>query len=215
MARPCPVELLAVAGAYAELVYASVAYDVVAAAQHAGVGELYAEVVLAQVGVGVEVYDVHVGEDLMHLAEGTERHEVLAAYHEGCLAVGEYLCRVLRYGVECRLCRAHGQFEVAAVEDADVLQRAVEVWRVRLQSVRLVAHCRTAEACAGAVAGGGVEGCAEEDHLCFLIVCLAAYEGFDVSVYHIFSPPVWSSTLASMRSTYAGRAKHPRCRFVV
>ena len=58
-------EFLPVAAAYAKLVDAPVAHKVVAAAQHTGVAELGAQVIVPQIG-GVKVDDVQIGVLAQH-----------------------------------------------------------------------------------------------------------------------------------------------------
>ncbi len=60
----------------------AVAHELVAAAQHTGVAELRTEIVVPQVGVGVEVDDVEVGVFLRHGLHRTQRDQMLAAQQE-------------------------------------------------------------------------------------------------------------------------------------
>ena len=73
------------AAADAELVDVAVAHDLVAAAQHTGVAQLRTEVVVPQVGVGVEVDDVEAGVFLRHGPHRTQRHQMLTAQQEMCI----------------------------------------------------------------------------------------------------------------------------------
>ena len=80
-------ELLAGAGTDAELVDAVVSDEVVDATQDTGVRERIAEIVLAQIGVGVEVDDDDIRVLLLDGSERPERDEMLAAKEERTLAV--------------------------------------------------------------------------------------------------------------------------------
>ena len=81
------LKLGAVTAADAELVDASVADEVMAAAQDTGVAELCAQIVVPQVGMGIKVDDVEVGVFFHHGPHGTQRDQMLAAQQERELAV--------------------------------------------------------------------------------------------------------------------------------
>ena len=76
-----PAELAALTRADAELMNAAVANQIVAAADDAGVRQTDAQILVAKVGVGVEMDDVHVGVHLQNFAESAQSDKVLAANH--------------------------------------------------------------------------------------------------------------------------------------
>ena len=63
------------------------------AAQHAGVAQLCAEVIVPQIGVGVKMDDVQIGIFAHGCAHGTQGHEMLAAEQKRQLAVPQDLRR--------------------------------------------------------------------------------------------------------------------------
>ena len=71
----------------AELVDAPVTDQIMAAAQHTGVAQLRAQIVVPQVGMGIKVDDVEVGVFFHHGPHGTQRDQMLAAQQERELAV--------------------------------------------------------------------------------------------------------------------------------
>ena len=81
------LELGPLAAADAELVDVSVAHQLMAAAQHAGVAQLCTKVVVPQVGVGIKVDDVEAWVFLHGSPHGTQRDQMLAAQQERELAV--------------------------------------------------------------------------------------------------------------------------------
>ena len=174
------LELGPLAAADAELVDVSVAHQLVAAAEDAGVAQLRAEVVVPQVGVGVEVDDVEAGVFLRHGPHSAQRHQMLAAQQEGQLAVLQDLCRPGLDVGEGGLAGAEAKLEVAAVEDVEVGEVGVLVGAVGLKAEALVPDGRRAEPCAGAVAGGGVKGSAVEHDVGGAVAAVAADEGFNI-----------------------------------
>ena len=174
------LELGPLAAADAELVDAAVAHDLVAAAQHTGVAQLRTEIVVPQVGVGVEVDDVEAGVFLRYGPHSAQRHQMLAAQQEGQFAVLQDLCRPgLDVGEGC-LAGAEAKLEVATVEDVEVGEVGVLVGAVGLEAEALVPDGRRAEPCAGAVAGGGVERCAVKHDVGGAVAAVAADKGFNI-----------------------------------
>lgn len=139
------LELGAVAAADAELVDASVADEVMAAAQDTGVAELCAQIVVPQVGVGIKVDDVEVGVLFHHGPHGTQRDQMLAAQQERELAVVQDLCRAALDVGQCALAGAEAELQIAAVEDVKIGQVGVLVGAVSLQTVAFVPDGSRAE----------------------------------------------------------------------
>ena len=83
----------------------------------------------------------------------------------------------------------------------------VLVGAVRLQAKALVAHGSRTEAGAGAEAGGGVKGGAEEDDVRLFKGAVAADKGLDIRVHY--------STSSNISSRNAGRKKAPAWRRTV
>ena len=81
------LELCPVAAADAELMDVAVPYQLVAAAQHAGMAELCAQIVVPQVGVGIEVDDVQIRVFLHRSPHRAQRDQMLAAQQQRELAV--------------------------------------------------------------------------------------------------------------------------------
>ena len=71
------LKLCPVAAADAELMDAAVPYQLVAAAQHTSVAELRAQIVVPQVGVGVEVHDMQIRVFLHRSPHGTQCDQML------------------------------------------------------------------------------------------------------------------------------------------
>ena len=151
-----------------------------AAAQHTGVAQLCTEVVVPQVGVGVEVDDVEAGVFLRHGPHRTQRHQMLTAQQERKLAVVQDLCRPGLDVGKGGFAGAEAELEVAAVEDVEVGQIGVLVGAVSLEAKALVPDGRRAEPCAGAVAGGGVERCAVKHDVGGAVAAVAADKGFNI-----------------------------------
>ena len=161
--------------------------------------QLCAEVVVPQVGVGVEVDDVEAGVFLRHGPHSAQRHQMLAAQQEGQLAVLQDLRRPgLDVGEGC-LAGAEAKLEVAAVEDVEVGEVGVLVGAVGLEAEALVPDGRRAEPCAGAVAGGGIVRRTVQHDAGGAVAAVAADKGLNVGVHQC------SSTSRSISSRKAGR----------
>ena len=87
------LKFLPLTAADAELVDAPVTDQIMAAAQHTGVAQLRAEVIIPQVGVGVKMDDVQIGIFAHGCAHGTQGHKMLAAEQQRQLAVPQDLGR--------------------------------------------------------------------------------------------------------------------------
>ena len=134
-----------------------VANQIVAAAQHAGVAELCAEVIVPQIGVGVKMHNVQIrilAHRRTHCAQGDK---VFPAQQQRQFAVAQNLRRTGFNIHECALRRTEAQLQVSAVKHIAVGQILVLIGAVRFQSIAFVPHGRGAKACAGAVAGGRVK----------------------------------------------------------
>ena len=178
---------------------AAVPYQLVAAAQHTGVAELCAQIVVPQVGVGVKVDDVQVGVFLHRSPHRAQGDQMLAAQQQRELAVLQnFLCA--RLDVRQRqLAGAEAQLQVAAVKDVKVRQVGVLVGAVGLQAVALVADGRRAEPGTGAVAGGGIIRGTVQHDAGGTVAAVAADEVFNVGSHQC------SSTSRSISSRNAGR----------
>ena len=76
-----------VAAADAELVDSAVAHQLVAAAQHAGMAQLCAQIVVPQVGMGIKMDDLQIRVLLHSGTHSAQGHQVLAPQQKGELAV--------------------------------------------------------------------------------------------------------------------------------
>ena len=94
--------------------------------------ELFAEIVLAQVCVRVEVDYVQLWIFFRSGADGPERDEVFAAEQDGDFPSVQYLVRCLFYRAERRRRVAEGQLNVASVEDFQIFEVFVLIGAVRL-----------------------------------------------------------------------------------
>ncbi len=115
---PGESEFLPVAAADAELMDAAVAQNVVAAADHAGVTELRAEVVVAQIGVGVEVDDVQIGVFLCSRPDRAEGDQMLAAEQDRHFIGLEDLLRPSLNVGQSRLRRAEAELQITSARAA-------------------------------------------------------------------------------------------------
>ncbi len=174
--RPLERELLLRAGPDTELEDAPVTQQVMAPPHHAGVGKRVAEVVRAQVGMGVEVKDVEIRMARTGRAHRAERDEVFAAEEDGDLPRSENPRRFGFDHLERGIRRAERQLQVARVVDGAIPQVPVEIGRIGLDAERLVANRRRAEARPRTVGGGRIEGRAEKDGPCRVKATVASDE---------------------------------------
>ena len=157
-----------------------------AAAQHTSVAELRAQIVVPQVGVGVEVHDMQIRVLLHRSPHGTQCDQMLTAQQQRELAVLQnFLCPGLDIG-QCQLAGAEAQLQIAAVEDVKIGQVGILVGAVGLQTI--------------AVAGGGIVGGTVQHDAGGAVAAVAADKGFNVGVKH-----QCSSTSRSISSRKAGR----------
>ena len=170
-----------------------------AAAQHAGVAELCAQIVVPQVGVGIEVHDMQIRVFLHRSPHGTQCDQMLTAQQQRELAVlQDFLCPGLDIG-QCQLAGAEAQLQITAVEHVKIGQVGVLVGAVSLQTIALVPDGRRAEPGAGAVAGGGIVRCTVQHDAGGAVAAVAADKGLNVGVHQC------SSTSRSISSRKAGR----------
>ena len=121
------LELCPVSAADAELMDAAIPYQLVAAAQHAGVAELCAQIVVPQVGVGIEVHDMQIRVFLHRSPHRAQRDQMLAAQQQRELAVFQnFLCPGPDV-CQGQLAGAKAQLQVAAVKHVKVRQVGVLV----------------------------------------------------------------------------------------
>ena len=83
------LKFLPVTAADTELVDAPVADQIMAAAQHAGVAQLRAEVIVPQIGVSVKMYDMQIGIFAHRRAHRAQRDKVLATQQQRQLSVAQ------------------------------------------------------------------------------------------------------------------------------
>ena len=88
-----PEELRALAAPYAELMNAPIPQDVPSAAHDRRVRELRTQIIITQVRMRIEMHDMEVFVALSERTHDGKRHEMLAADHEGLLAIGEQVPR--------------------------------------------------------------------------------------------------------------------------
>ena len=140
-------------------------HEIEATVHHGRMGEGVAEVIFAEVGVGVEMDD---GELVAALREGPDRaegDEMFAAEHDGKLAGVEDLRGALFDEVEGGAGGAEGKLHVAGIEDRRAVEVLVLIGGEGLDAEGLVADGGRAETGAGTIGGGGVVGRAENDGL--------------------------------------------------
>ena len=193
------LELCPVSAADAELMDTAIPYQLVAAAQHTGVAELRAQIVVPQVGMGIEVDDVQVGVFLHRSPHRAQRDQMLAAQQQRELAVLQnFLCPGLDIG-QRQLAGAEAQLQITAVEHVKIGQVGVLVGAVSLQTIALVPDSRRAEPGAGAVAGGGIVRRTVQHDAGGAVAAVAADKVLNVGVHQC------SSTSRSISSRKAGR----------
>ena len=139
--------------------------------------------------------------------EAAQGHQVLPAQQQGQLARGQNLLRARLNVLKGHLRAAKAQLQIAAVENGVVGQILVLVGTIGLQAEALVAHGGRAKPGAGAEAGGGVKGGAEEDDLRLFKTAVAADKGLNIRVHY--------STSSNISSRNAGRKKAPAWRRTV
>ena len=145
-----------------------------------------------------------IGPALVYRPEAAQGHQMFPADKQGQFIGGQNLFRAGLDILKGHLRTAEAQLQIAAVEDGTVGEILALVGTVRLQTEAFVAHGGRAEAGAGAKAGGGVKGSAEEDDLCLFKRTITADKGLNIGGHH--------STSSSIRSRNAGRKKAPAWR---
>ena len=178
---------------------AAVSHKLVAAAEHTGVAELGSQIVVPQVGVGVEVDDVEIRVLLHCSPHGPQRDQMFAAQQQRELAVCQNFGGAALNVGKGRLTGAEAELQVATVEDVEVGQVGVLVGAVGLQPVALVPDGSGAEPGTGAVAGGGIVGRTVQHDAGGAVAAVAADEVFNVGSHQC------SSTSRSISSRKAGR----------
>ena len=153
---------------------------------------------LPQVGVGVKMDDVQVGEAAQHRPHRTQRDQMLAPQQQRQLVVPQDFRRPGFNVVEGAFGAAKAEFQVAAVKDVKVGQVGVLVGTVRLQPKALVPDGGRPEPRAGPEAGGGVKGRAVEHNVRRAVAAVAPQKGFHIAGKH-------HSTSRSISSRKAGR----------
>ena len=171
-----------------------------AAAEHTGVAQLRAEIVVPQVGVGIEVNDLELRVLRGNGTYGTERHKVLTAEEQWQLAILQDLRRACLDVLKGHLTGSEAELEVSAVKYLRVHKVLILIWAVGLETEALVAHRRRAEACARTEARGRVKRRAVEYDVCFFVVCVTADKVFNIWCKH-----QCPSTSRSISSRKAGR----------
>ena len=157
---PPPAPLLPVSGADAELIYAAVAQKLMAPSDHAGMGQLRTQVIIPQIGVGIEMYDMEIRIFLPHGPDGRQSYQMFPANHKRHFSIFYYLSRPhFQVGQGC-LRTAEAQLQISAVKYGAVKQVFILVWGIALQTVRLRAHRPGTEPGSGPVGGGGIKRCA-------------------------------------------------------
>ena len=196
----CEAELLPLAAPDAELVDAAIAEEVMAAAEHTGVAEMRAEVVVPQVRMSIEVNDFEIRILRSDCAHGTEGHEVLTAEQQWQLAILQDLRRAGLDVLKRHLARTEAEFEVSAVKYLRIHEVPVLIRAVGLEAEALVPHRRRAEACPWTEAGGRIKRRAVEHDVGFLVARVTADKVFNIWCKH-----QCPSTSRSISSRKAGR----------
>ena len=117
----------------------------------------------------IEMYDMEVFVAFGERTHDGKRHEMLAADHEGLLAIGEQIPRKVLDLPQSASRIAKAKLQVAAVKDARLLHIKVEIWAVRLQPVRLGTHRAARKARARPKRRRRIERCAEEHDARFFV----------------------------------------------
>ena len=110
----------------------------------------------------IEMHDMEVFVALSERTHDGKRHEMLAADHEGLLAIGEQVPRKILDLPQSASRIAKAKLQVAAVKDACLLHIEVEIRAVRLQPIRLGTHRAAREARARPKRRRRIKWCAEE-----------------------------------------------------
>ena len=188
MARLHEGELLTRPRTNPELEDASVSDEIVAAPQNAGVRERVPEIVLAQIGVRVEVDDDDVRILLLHRAERAERDEVLATEEERTFPVLQDPRGPLLDHLERGLRGAERQLEVARVEDLRVSDEILVLRRrIGLNAEALLPHRGRPEAGARTERRGRIVGRPEEDRIRLAVGLVASDELTGLGSHRRFS----------------------------
>lgn len=125
---------------------APIAQQIVATANDGGMGQTLAEVVIAQIGVCVEMDDVQLRIFLHHGAHSAERDQMFAAEHDWHLSSFQDLSGTRADLFEHSLGVAKRQQQVAAVEHGDVFEVLVLIRAVGLNAVTFRANGARAKA---------------------------------------------------------------------
>ena len=171
-----------------------------AAAEHTGVAQLRAEVVVPQVGMGIEVNDLELRVLRGDGAYGAERYEVLTAEKQWQLAILQDLRRAGLDVLKGHLTGSEAELEVPAVKYLRVHKILILIWTVGLEAEALVTHRRRAEACARSEARGRIKRRTVEYDICFLVARITADKVFNIWCKH-----QCPSTSRSISSRKAGR----------
>ena len=148
-----------------------------AATHDAGMRELHAKIILAQVRMCVEMDYAQVRVALRDGADAAERDEMLAAEQERDFPGVKDLRGALFNHVERGIGRTERKLKIARVEHGSIFGKvAVLEHRVCLYAERLGAHRRRPEAGPGAEARRGVVGSSEQHDLRIFERTVASYE---------------------------------------
>lgn len=194
------LEFFPLAAADTELVDAAIAQKVMAAAQHTGMAELCAEIVIPQVGVSVKMNNVQVGVFFHGSPHSPQRDEMFTAQKQGQLAIPQDLCRAGFNIHQSAFAGAEAELQISAVKHVAVGQVFILIGAVGFQAIAFVADGGRAKACAGAVAGGGIERRAVQHNAGGTVAAVTADKVFYIAVRH-----QQSSTSRSISSKNAGR----------
>ena len=171
-----------------------------AAAQHTGMAELCAEIVIPQVGVSVKMDDVQVGVFFHGSPHSPQRDEMFTAQKQGQLAIPQDLCRAGFNIHQSTFAGAEAELQISAVKHVAGGQVFILIGAVGFQAIAFVADGGRAKACAGAVAGGGIERRAVQHNAGGTVAAVTADKVFYIAVQH-----QQSSTSRSISSKNAGR----------
>ncbi len=166
-------ELLPLAAADTELVDAAVSQQIVAAADHTGMAEPGAQIVVPQVRVGVEVEDMQVGIAPASRPHAAQGHQMLSADEQGQFAVCEISPQGLDIAEPSRRCRSKSsrsplsntEQSVRSYHDRDCTSPGRMLsWRMAAELDRAPGRKLVVES----------KVCTERDNLRFLVAALAA-----------------------------------------
>lgn len=126
----------------------AIAQKVMAAAQHTGMAELCAEIVIPQVGVSVKMDDVQVGVFFHGSPHGPQRDEMFTAQKQGQLAIPQDLCRAGFNIHQSAFAGAEAELQISAVKHVAIGQVFILIGAVGFQAIAFVADGGRAKACA-------------------------------------------------------------------